>query len=155
MGVISAGQDILKVVTVVLIVMLAFMASYSASYLLGKYGWYKLFLKLGFNKAIETAKQKLVKKEFTAIFFTYWNPNLAAMTATAAGILQIPWRRFAIRSLLGIVFWETFWGLLVFKLGSSALKIMGLRWVLIICGAWVLGILLKHYLFDKKKFVTS
>ncbi|MBU1039302.1 VTT domain-containing protein [Patescibacteria group bacterium] len=151
LGVISSGQDILKVVTMVLIVMLAFVASYSVSYLLGKYGWYKLFMKFGFSKAIELAKQKLVSKESTAVLFTYWNPNLAAMTATAAGILQIPWRRFAAYSLAGIVFWETFWGILVFKLGPSALKIMGLKWVLIICVAWVLIILLKHYLFDKEK----
>lgn len=150
LGVISAGTDIPRAATVVAVVFLAFAISYTLNYLLGKYGWYRLFLKFGFSSSIETAKQKLIKQDVAAIFFSYWDPNLASLTATAAGVLQIPLRHFETISLPCIVFWNTFWGIFVYQLGPAAFKIMGLKYVLTIFVVWCLVILLKHYWYDKR-----
>lgn len=151
LGVISAGRDIPRVIAVVSVVSLAFVIGYTIDYLIGKYGWYKLLLKFGLKKSLDTAQSKLQKHEFNAVFFTYWEPNLASITATAAGILQIPLKRFFLHSLVGIIIWNTFWGTLVSALGITALKLTGLKWALIIFVGWIAIILIKHFLFDKKQ----
>ncbi len=151
LGVISAGRDIPRVIAVVSVVSLAFVIGYIIDYLIGKYGWYKLFLKFGLGKSLDTAQTKLKKHELNAIIFSYWEPNLASITATAAGILQIPIKKFFLHSLIGIIIWNSFWGTLVSTLGISALKLMGLKWVLIIFVGWITIILIKHFLFNKKQ----
>ena len=150
LGVISAGKDIPKATGVVLIVCLAFFISYTLNYWLGKYGWYKLLVKFGLGQSIEKSKDKLVKQGLNAIFFSYWEPNLASLTATAAGILQVSLRKFSVYSAAGIILWNIFWGTLVYTLGESALKIVGLKYVVIIFLIWISIIVIKKYLFDNK-----
>jgi membrane protein DedA with SNARE-associated domain len=151
LGVISAGRDIPRVIAVISMVSLAFVIGYTFDYLIGKYGWYRLFVKFGLKKSLDAAQQKLQKHEFSAIIFSYWEPNLASITATAAGILQLPLKRFSLRSLAGIIFWNIVWGTLVSSLGVNALKLMGLKWVFIIFVVWATILLIKHFLFYKKK----
>jgi len=155
LGVISAGKDIPRAAAVVGVVFLAFAISYTLNYFLGKYGWYKLFLKFGLGSSLATAQKKMIKQDTAAMFFSYWDPNLASLTATAAGILQIPLKRFETISLLSIAFWSTFWGIFVYQLGQNAFKIMGLKYVLIIFVIWCTIILLKHYLYSKNRPIVS
>jgi len=150
LGVISAGKNIPRATEVVLVVCLAFTISYTLNYLVGKYGWHKLLVKFGLSKSLEESKQKLEKQGLNAVIFSYWEPNLASITATAAGILQIPMRKFQIYSTTGVVLWNIFWGTLVFLLGASALKIIGLKYVLIIFAVWVVVILVKNY-FERRR----
>ncbi len=151
LGVISAGNNIPQVVAVVSTASLAFVIGYTIDYLIGKYGWYKLFLKFGLKKALETAQLKLQKHALSAVMFSYWEPNLASVTATAAGILQLPLKKFTLHSLIGIVIWNSLWGTLVATLGTNALKIIGLKWTLAIFFVWVIVLLIKHFFFDKRK----
>ncbi len=150
LGVISAGKDIPRAIEVVSVVCVSFFIAYSLNYLVGKYGWYKLLAKFGLIGSVERSKEKLMKQGLNAIFFTYWEPNLASLTATAAGILGIPFKKFLLYSAIGIVLWNIFWGTLVYILGESALKIAGLKWVLIIFGIWIGIILFKKYVLDKR-----
>lgn len=147
LGVISAGHDILRIIEVVGVVSVSFFIGYTIDYLIGKYGWYKLFLKYGLEKPLHNVQIKLNKHEFNAVIFSYWEPNLASVTATAAGVLQIPLKRFGWHSLFGIIIWNIFWGTLVATLGVRALELMGLKWVLIVFFAWVLILLIKYYFF--------
>ncbi len=149
LGVIAAGHDVPKIIQVVAVVSLAFLIGYSIDYLIGRYGWYKLFLKFGLKKSLDKAQSKLQKHELNAVIFSYWEPNLASITATAAGILQVPLAKFSLHSAAGIIIWNTFWGTLVASLGPKALELIGLKWVLIIFSAWVIILLVKHYVFDK------
>lgn len=151
LGVITAGRNVPRVIEVVLIVSLAFFISYNLNYILGKYGWYNLFAKLGLRRPIDNSKKRLQKHLVNGIFLSYWQPNLAAITATAAGVLKINFRKFAVLSLLGILVWNTFWGTLVFFLGQAALNlVVGLKYVLIIFVIWISIIITKYFLFDKK-----
>ena len=118
-----------------------------------KYGWYRLFLKFGFGKGLQNAQTKLQKHELSAVIFSYWEPNLASITATAAGVLQIPLRRFQIKSIIGILVWNTFWGTLVAALGAKALELIGLKWVLIVFSVLVAILLGKYYLTNRKKII--
>jgi membrane protein DedA with SNARE-associated domain len=149
LGVISAGRNIPKALSVVLIVCAAFFIAYTLNYLLGKYGWYKLFIKFGLGRSIEKSKDKLINQGLNAIFFSYWEPNLASITATAAGILQVSLRKFSLYSAVGIVLWNVFWGTLVYILGESALKIVGLKYIVIIILIWVSVIVIKKYLYSR------
>ncbi len=85
-----------------------------------------------------------------AIFFTYWEPNLASITATAAGILGVPFKKFSLYSALGILVWETFWGTLVYSLGDKALQVIGLKYVLTIFAGWISILFIKKYLGKRK-----
>ncbi|KKR15356.1 MAG: DedA family protein [Parcubacteria group bacterium GW2011_GWC1_39_29] len=150
LGVISAGQDKYRAIEVVLIVATAFFISYTLNYLIGKYGWYNLLIKFGLRGYLDKAKEKLKKQGLNAVVFSYWEPNLASIIATAAGVLKIPLIDFLRYSFIGIVIWETFWGTLVFSMGNMALKLMGIKYVLIVFVCWVAVILIKNSLFTKK-----
>jgi membrane protein DedA with SNARE-associated domain len=151
LGVISAGNNKLLATWVVLVVSVAFFIAYTLNFLLGKYGWYKLLVKFGLAGSIEKSKEAIVRQGLNAIFFSYWEPNLASLTATAAGILQVPIKRFSLYSAGGIILWNTFWGTLVYTLGESALKIMGVKYVIAIFLVWTTIILLKKHLGNGSK----
>lgn len=152
LGVISAGKNIPKVTEVVSVVSLAFFISYTLNYWVGKYGWYKLLVKFGLKRSLEEAKNKLTKQGMNAILFSYWEPNLASITATAAGVLQISLAKFSFYSAIGVVIWNIFWGTLVFSLGNAALELIGIKYIVIIFLAWIGILLLKKYVFDKLFF---
>ncbi len=150
LGVITAGSAP-RAAAVVAVVCLAFFISYTLNYWLGRYGWYLLLVKFGLKGSLDHTKRRMERQGLNAIIFSYWMPNLAAITATAAGILQVPLRKFLLFSAAGILIWNTFWGVLVFSLGDAALKLIGLKYVLIIFLAWTGILLLKHYLFDRRR----
>ena len=144
-GVISAGKDVVRAAEIVLIVGVAFTMAYYGDYLIGRYGWYKLFLKFGLKKPIEQAKKKISRHAFKGIVSSYWEPSLATIAATAAGILQIPHRKFLFYSTIGVVVWLSFWGTLVFFLGQASLKIMGPKYILMITAVWIIFIIIAYF----------
>lgn len=146
LGVITAGRNIPRVAEVVVVVMVAFFIAYTFNYLVGKYGWHRILLKFGLRDSLERAKQKLEQQGLNAIILSYWEPNLASITATAAGTLYVPLKKFQLFSAIGIVVWETFWGVLIYFLGNAALAIIGLKYVFIIFIAWIGIILLRQYI---------
>ncbi len=151
LGVISAGQNIPRAINVVLLVSVAFFIAYFLNYLMGKYGWYKLFLKLGLKNSIENSKKKLSKHALKAVLGSYWEPNLASITATAAGILQIPVKVFLAHSLIGIVIWNALWGAFVFILGDTALKLAGRKYLISIFLIWILIVAIVGLVEAKKE----
>lgn len=149
LGVITAVGDIPRAITVVLVVCVSFFISYTANYYLGKYGWYKLFVKFGLRSTIDSMQRNLSRHVFTAILSSYWLPNLAAICSTAAGIIQIPLKRFLIQSTIGLVAWNIFWGVFVYITGNALFK-LDLTYVLIIFFMWCALILGKVFVFNKK-----
>jgi membrane protein DedA with SNARE-associated domain len=151
LGVIVAGKDIPKVAGVVSVVASAFFVAVIANYLLGRYGWYKLLVKFGLKGALEDSKKKLHRHSFNAIFLSYWQPNLGAITSTAAGVLHLPPLRFLVESLVSIVAWNIFWGSLIYFLGNRALNLVNnLVYILPFAAVWILGIVLKEYIDQKR-----
>lgn len=92
-----------------------------ANYFLGKYGWYKLLARYGLAEPIKESQEKITKYGPIAIFTSYWMPSIGALTDTAAGILQMSFRRFIIYSLVSLIFWDTLVGVVVYLLGKDAL----------------------------------
>jgi membrane protein DedA with SNARE-associated domain len=149
-GVISAGQNIKRVVIVVSLVCIAFFISYFVNYLMGRYGWYKLVVGLKLKESLDRARKRLEKQAFNAIILSYWEPNIASVTATAAGILFLPLKEFLPYSLFGIVMWNTAWGVTVHMLGERALKLTGKKYIIGALLIWIVVILIKEFVKSKK-----
>jgi len=143
-GVISAGKNIGRVTIVVLLVSAAFVIAYYVNYLIGKYGWFKLFLRFKLQEPLEKAQRRLTKHAFNAIMLSYWEPNLASVCATAAGILRLPLKKFFPYSLIAILFWNTVWGTLVYFLGEAAIQALGKKYILTVLLLWLLIIIVKE-----------
>ncbi len=150
-GIISAGKNVVQAVEVVAVVSFAFMIAYYGDYLVGKYGWYKLFLKFGIKESLERAQRKISRHLFKGIISSYWEPDLATLAATAAGILQVPTKRFLLYSTIGVIIWLSFWGTLVFILGQAALQLMGVKYILIMFVIWVIAIIIAHFIEKKNE----
>ncbi len=151
LGVISAGNNGLRVTQVVSVVAIAFFISYTLNYLLGYYGWHKLFVKFGLKKSLKNAQKKLKTNELRAILLSYWEPNLSSIMATAAGTLKMNIKKFLIYSAIGILIWETFWGLLVFFIGAQAIALMGPKYILVIFLIWVILIILSELIRKRRQ----
>ena len=149
-GVISAGQDIKRVVIVVSLVCVAFFISYFLNYLMGRYGWYKLFVGLKLGKSLEKARRRLERHSFNAIILSYWEPNIASVTATAAGILFLPLKIFLPYSFFAIIMWNTAWGVTVHVLGERALKLTGKKYIIGAVLIWMAIIVVKESIKAKK-----
>lgn len=150
LGVISAGNNVVRAAQTVGVVSIAFFIAYSLNYLIGRYGWYKLFVKLGLKRPLDNAQERLTKHGLRAILFCYWEPNLSSIIATAAGVLHLSISKFLLYSVLGILVWNTFWGILVFNLGKTALAFTGIKYILIIFVIWVSIILIAYFIRKRK-----
>jgi len=118
-------------------------------YLLGQYGWYRAFRRFGLTEErLVESKEKLQKNVGKAIFFSYWQPNLSGLMATAAGILHIPRFRFFALSFLATIFWYLFWGTLAFFMGEASLELIGYRLLLVIVFIWLFT---EYFGWKKKK----
>src|SRR3989338_345504 len=137
LGVIFAGKNIPEVIWVVTLVTIGLFLAYLFNYALGKYGWYRLLLKFGLREPIENSQMRLTKYGLSGIFLSYWQPNLAALISTAAGILQFSFKKFMLYSVIAVTLWDIFWGMLVFFLGEAALTAVGTWFVIVSMTVWI------------------
>jgi membrane protein DedA with SNARE-associated domain len=113
------------------------LTAYSANYAIGKFGWYRLLVKFGLESSITNARARLGKYGLAAILLTYWQFGLASAISTASGILQFPFIRFFLMSLVSVVLWTTFWSLIIYFLGAAAMQLVGFRFIIIIVLGWI------------------
>lgn len=135
---VALAPDVTSALATVFCVSLGMFTGYFVNYLLGKYGWYQLFLKLGMGDGIDRAQVKMQENDTRYVFYTYWNPGLASFTATAAGILKMNYQRFVVLSATAILLWNTFWGVVVYSLGESSLVLLDFTVVLKIAAVWII-----------------
>lgn len=109
-----------------------------------------MLLKFGLKKPTEKAQTQLSKYGLSGIFLSYWQPNLAALASTAAGILQFPFKKFILYSATAAILWNMFWGVLVYVLGEAALTAIGARFVMVVIILWI-----AYRSISKKNYTTS
>ena len=124
LGVILSG-DPKQAILSVLLTIAGFMLAWTLNFFTGKYGWYKLLLKLGVRSSLENAQIQFSKYGFKTIYLSYWEPNLASLVSTSAGIARVSIKRFLIVSFIATVFWCAFWGIVAYSFGSEILKYLG------------------------------
>ena len=151
LSIIAAGSNIPKVIALIIIISIAFIIAYSFDYLIGYYGVNTLVRKFGFSKLIEKTQKILLKNEFKAIFFSYWDSNLASITAAASGFARIPFKRFLSYSVISTFFWNTVWAILLVSFGNIILNFFGKDYLLIIIFLWVLYIFYNNFIEKEEK----
>ena len=122
------------------------LTAYCFNYAMGKYGWYKLLVRFGYQASIENGKARLHRHGLAAIFLTYWQFLLASAVSTASGILQYSFPKFLLVSVVSVVFWTTFWSTIIYFLGAAAMQLVGIRFILAIIVAWITIALAVHYI---------
>ena len=136
-GVVIAGDDLHEVVGVFLATTLGFWIAHTFNYFVGKYGWYKLLAALGFREALAKAQAQVLRFGPRALFFTNFHPNLGALTATAAGILQMPFRLFLASMLVATILWDTFWTIIGYSFGAYSIELIGPKFVVPFIAVWI------------------
>lgn len=137
LGVILAGHDLTKIFFTVGTISIGLFFAYVINFFLGKYGWYRLLLRFGLKEALDDARERVQKHGLKAIFLSYWQPNLGALVATSAGILNLSFKKFFFYSIFATLLWNSFWATLVYFIGDKALDLVGLRFLLLVIFAWI------------------
>ncbi|MDO8495730.1 MAG: VTT domain-containing protein [bacterium] len=146
LSVILAGQDILRIILLIFVVAAAFVSGYTVDYFVGRYGWQKVFAKLGFSEELKKSKKRLERKTFRTIFLTYFDVNLASITATAAGILHYPYARFLLYSIPAVLFWNAFWAVIIYWVGQQSLEfITGGALAVVVLVIWVIVTTVRYF----------
>jgi membrane protein DedA with SNARE-associated domain len=120
-GVSLAYPDPLKAFYLVLLITLGFLISAVINYGLGRYGWYRLLLKFGLQEPLSNMQRRLQESGLVIIFSSYIHPNLGALTATSAGILQLSFKKFLLYSVAALLCWNMLWGIVAFIFGEVLL----------------------------------
>lgn len=123
--------------------------AYAINYLLGKYGWHHVLARLGLNKGIDIAKDKLEKHQTKTIFLGYFHPGSASFLSTAAGILKIPFKKFLILSFFAQSLWAILWGSLAYFFGLTMVEFLLKYFVFVlptIIAIWMVRKFLLHVL---------
>lgn len=150
LGVIFSAGDPLRVVFVVLSVIVGFLIGFTIDFYIGRFGWYKLFLHFGFGKILEMTKARIQKYGLSVPWLAYHNPDTGSFVATAYGMLRFSYRSFFAKSVLPIIAWCSFWGVLAYILGMNALEIMGYKTLVVIIGVWVIARIIEMKLAERK-----
>lgn len=142
MGVILSPNPERAILSVLVTVIGALIAC-NINYFVGKHGWYKVLLKLGVKSSLEKAEEKFNKHGLKTIYASYWEPNLASLVSTAAGIAQAPYKKFLLTSILATLLWCAFWGTAAYIFGQQILNYLGGIFFGVMI-AWILYIVIKH-----------
>lgn len=136
-GVVFSQGDPLRAVVTVALVVVGFFVTAILNYVLGKYGWYHVFMKLGLKAPLERIKLRTEKLGMKIILITYFHPNVGALTATSAGILRAPFGQFLRYSLVALIAWNALWGIITYLLGPVILQVLRTEVVAGVLLAWV------------------
>ena len=124
LGAVFARTGELSLPLVILVGTLGLQIGLTVDYVLGRYGWYHLLVKFGLKGALERSKARVEKYGLLAMGTGYIIPTTAALVATSAGILRIPFSRFFVASTLVILLWVTIVSLAAYLAGEELVRIL-------------------------------
>jgi len=154
-GVVFTQGDPWRAVITVALVILAFFITAIINYALGRYGWYRLLSSLGLEAPLAKIKRRVEKHGLSVIFITYLHPNIGALTATSAGILNISFGRFVAYSLVALVAWNSVWGVVTYLAGPILLEAMNFKVVLTVIAVWLVFLLVKFWWEKRNRTVLG
>lgn len=125
LGVALASQNELSGTILVALTILGFFLSYLFNYFLGRYGYYQLLSRFGYEDTIDGARASLIEKGPKIMLSSFFHPNLGSVITTGAGVIQMPFGQFVVWSLVSLIVWDTIWGIVVSLLGSRMLELLG------------------------------
>lgn len=146
LGAALSRTGVIQFPVVISLAILGFLIGYCLNYILGRYGWYHVLARFGFEKGIEVAKEKLERHQVKTILFGYFHPSGGSFISTAAGVLNIPFKRFFILSLIAQTFWAILWGSLAYYFGLPLVEFFLKYFSFVVLGGiliWVIRRVLK------------
>lgn len=143
LGIVFSGQGGLNPFIIVGLVIVAFYIDVILNYVAGRYGWYKLLLRLGLASPLEKMRRKVLHHGLPVIFATYFHPNIGALTAASCGILRLPFDKFLGYSILALVAWNGFLGTVVYISGPAIMKFLSMRFLFPVLIVWILVIIIR------------
>lgn len=96
---------------------------YIVSYALGRFGWYHI-LNNFFEKGVQSAAERIKKHGIKALLIGCFYPGAASFLSTAAGVVQMPFRRFLVTVFIGQALWGLFWGVLTYFYGIIFIQLI-------------------------------
>lgn len=154
MGVVFSKPDPVKAALIVVLIIVGFFLTTLFNYALGRYGWYRLLLKLGLQKPLDETRAKVESKGLPIVFSTYIHPNLGALTATCAGILRLPFKQFCLYSIGALVAWNTLWGLVAYFAGPQILNYLTTPTIIAALLIYMIYAGIKHWKKNKSGVTT-
>jgi len=151
MGVLFAIEGNQSVVLTVGLISLALFIMTITNYFLGKYGWYRLLAKFGLEGEIQNVKGRILKHGLKYMLLGYFHPHTASLIATAAGILQMKFRRFLLYTFVAYLFWMGVWLGVAYTFGAEFLALINFQNLLILVGLWVVVMGLQFLWKQRKK----
>ena len=150
LGAALARTGIIQLPVVLILGTLGLVCGYTINYFLGKHGWYHVLAQFGFDKGIETAKNKLMKHQSKALLLGYLSPSTGAFISTASGVTNMRFWKFFLLTLIGQSFWSLLWGGIAYLFGMFFVDAFLKYFAFIVWG--IIGIwVLRNYVFAKKK----
>ena len=155
LSIMSAEGNIPKMILLLSVISLAYLLAYSLDYLFGYYGVETVIKKLGFEKKVERYRKLLDKNVFSTIFFSYAETNIASLVAVSSGLLKIPFKKFIYFSVISVIFWNTFWAVVLYFFGNAILSIFGATYLVVILAIWVLIAFYNNFLKKEETINVS
>ncbi|MEK6812066.1 MAG: VTT domain-containing protein [Nanoarchaeota archaeon] len=155
LSIMSAEGNIPKMILLLSVISLAYLLAYSLDYLFGYYVVETVIKKLGFEKKVERYRKLLDKNVFSTIFFSYAETNIASLVAVSSGLLKIPFKKFIYFSVISVIFWNTFWAVVLYFFGNAILSIFGTTYLVIILAIWVLIVFYNNFLKKEETINVS
>jgi membrane protein DedA with SNARE-associated domain len=151
LGVTLGRQVGLNVGVLVGLVIVAFFIDYMINYALGRYGWYRLFVRFGLKSPLQRIKRRVERHGLSVVFVTYFHPNTGALTATSCGILHLPFRAFVLHSIAATIVWNTLWGTVVYFAGPALIDLLNMWLIVPLLVIWAGFLIARAYRTEKKR----
>lgn len=151
LGVVFARTNGLSPMTMVAIIIAAFIVTSALNYAIGRFGWYHLFLHLGLREPLEKIRTRVERRGLPIVFATFLHPNIGALAATSVGILRLPFFRFLACASAAIIIWNTIWGAVAYHWGTWVLSVLSTWFIVPTLLIWIIYLTVRFYL---KKNIT-
>src|SRR3989344_2964742 len=142
LGAAIAKTGVVSLPAIIFLATLGLVIAYNINYFLGKYGWFQILAQFGLKQGIEQAQDKLKKHEKRTLFLGFISPNSGSFVATAAGVLQLPYKKFLIWSICSQLFWSILWGVVAYILGNVFVELF-MKYFIYVAYGLILFFLLK------------
>jgi len=115
----------------------------TVDYLLGRYGWYHLLVRLGLEGSLAKWQDRVEKYGLLAMGTAYLIPTTAALLATSAGILRVPFWKFLPASSVVITIWVAVVCIAAYLVGEELVRVLSRFFWYVFFGAffgsWLIG----------------
>lgn len=121
----------------------AFIICYSLNYLVGRFGLHWFLVRCGLGPAIERSKLRISQRGMFWLWISCWHPNFGAIASVASGILSVPFIRFFSNMAFAVVLWNALFGSIAYFGSKNIMKLLDLRWLLVVVLLWIVWIIVK------------